>query len=414
MWNKIKDSKGVYIVVSILCAIILWMYVDTVVRPDAQVTIHNKKVTLIGEDQLEEESLMVAGDGDLTVNLTLTGNRAVISRLNKGNITVQADVASQVNEAGEAELDYSVIFPSNLNTSSVKVKARSPEKINVTVLKTARKTVAVQGEFSGSVADGYLRDANAFQFSTDKITVEGEESLVDSIDHAVVTLDRDNLKETWTGTLPITLLDENGESIPTESLILSEDEVDVTFRVNAVKEIPLTVNLKEGGGATKEDVTCTISPETITVSGTKDVLDELTEINLGTIDLAQVITSEKENFTIAMPEGVTNVSGTNSASVKVKINKELTTKKFDVTNIELKNVPEGYTATTVTKSVTVRIRGEEDSMALVVPDDVSIVADLSQVEKDTTGTCAVNAIVKVKGFSDVGVIGTYEVTVYIS
>ncbi len=414
MWNKIKDSKGLYIAISVFCAVILWMYVDNVVKPDVQITIHNKHVTLVGEDELEAENLMIADEEDLTVTLTFTGSRSVISQINRNNITVQVDVASQISEAGEAELEYTVILPSNISANSVKIKSRTPETITVTVLKTASKTIDVEGEFTGSVAEGYLSDSNSFQFSVDQITIEGEATLVDSVDHAVVTLNENNLTDTWTGTLAITLVDEDGEAVSSESITLSEEEVDVTFLVSAIKEVPLVVELQEGGGATEDNVTCTISPETITVAGTKEVLDGLTEISLGTIDLSQVITSVQETFTIVMPDGVTNLSDETSASVLVKINDDLTTERIEITDIELENVPEGYTATVTSESVTVRIRGAEDSMALVVEDDISIVADLSQLEEVAAGTYTVEATVEIQGFSDVGVIGTYTVTVELS
>lgn len=411
MWNKIKDSKGVYIAISIFCAILIWMYIDVTEKPDAPVTIRNIPVTFYGEDLLEEEGLMIADAEGRTVNLTLTGNRSTLSNLNRDNITIRVDASSQISEAGEVSLDYSVVLPSG--TSSVKIKSRSVDTIDVTVIKMDRKTIALRGVFTGSVADGYMYDTSRFSFSVEQITIHGEQSLVESVDHAVVTLSEKNLQDTWKGSLPVTLVDGEGKTVQSDSLILSDTVVDVTFPVYAVKTVPLAVTIKEGGGATEEDITQEISPKTITVSGTKNALEELDEITLGEIDLSQVITSETETIAIDLPEGITNVSGTTSAKVSVTINSDLVTRKLDISNLVLKNIPEGREASLVTESLEVRIRGDKDSMDLLMASDVSAEVDLSTLDAEASGTCAVAADVKVKGLSDVGVIGTYEVTVRI-
>lgn len=413
MWNKIKDSKGLYIVISIVAAVLLWMYVDLTVRPDVHQTIHNIPVTFYREEMLEERGLMIANSGDTTISLTLTGDRSAISRLNRENITIQVDTASQITEAGEVELDYTVVFPNNVNTSSVKVRSRSVNRINVTVYKTARKTIALRGQFTGSVARGYMYDTDGFRFGIDQITIQGEETLVESVDHAQVELDRQGLTDTWIGSLPVTLVDAEGNVIESDALSLSDEEVEVTFPIYAVKEVPLTVVLRPGGGATAEDAECTVSPSSITVSGTKELLDSLDEINLGTIDLSDVITSEKFSFDVNLEKGLENVSDVTTATATVTISSDLVTKKFNVSNITLNNTPENVTAELTTKSLEVRVRGGKESMDLLVASDLSVQADLSEAEPGS-GTCTVPAVVKIKGFSDVGIIGSYEVTVEVS
>ncbi len=413
MWNKIKDSKGLYIVISIIAAVVLWMYVDLTVEPDVHKTIRSIPVTFYGEETLEKEGLMIANSGDTTISLTLTGNRSAISRLNRDNITIRVDTASQIKEPGEVELDYTVVFPNNVNTSSVKLRSRSVNTISVVVYKTARKTIALRGVFTGSVAGGYMYDTNNFQFGIDQITIQGEETLVESVDHAQVELDRQGLTDTWTGNLPVTLVDAEGNVIKSDALSLNNEEVEVTFPIYAVKEIPLTVTLRPGGGATAEDVECTVSPSSITVSATKEVLDSIEEINLGTIDLADVITSETSSFDVNLDKGLKNVSDVTTATATVTITGDLVTKKLNVSNLTLKNVPEDVTAELTTKNLEVRVRGGKESMDLLMASDLSVQADLSGVEPGA-GTCTVPADVKIKGFSDVGVIGTYEVTVAVS
>ena len=91
----------------------------------------------------------------------------------------------------------------------------------------------------------------------------------------------------------------------------------------------------------------------------------------------------------------------------------LTTATLEVDNIELINKPAGYTATAVTQSRQVQIRGSEEAVASVSPSQLRIVADLGQAVA-ATGTQTIPVKVYLDGRSDVGVVGEYNIVVSIS
>lgn len=411
MWDKVKNSKGFYIALSILCAVICWFFVDLTVEPDIYVKVRNIPVTYEGLDELESKGLMIEEGSEATVTLKLSGQRSVVSQLNRNNVTVTVDAASQVTSPGEQSLEYTVSFPSSIVGGSVKIRSRSVSTIDVAVVQASTKAFSVRGEFTGSVSDGYMQDG--FELEYRLINVSGDESVVSQIDHAVVTVDQTELTRDWTGTVPVTLVDKEGHAIKSDRLNLSHEEMDVTLIVRRVKKLPLTVKIKDGGGATAEDVSYTIEPETITVSGTDEALDALDEWNLGTVDLAQVITSDKLTFDLDLPEGVSCQSGEESAEVSVTL-PELTTVKRKTSNFELINVPKTKTATLQTHSLEVRVRGQKKVLELLVGSDITVQVDLSELDDDSYGTYTVPAKVIVRGFTEVGVVGTYEVPVTLS
>ncbi|MCD7858521.1 MAG: hypothetical protein LUG55_12200 [Clostridiales bacterium] len=413
MWNKLKGSRLAYGLLAVLCAVALWLYVDITTEPDAYTTIRNIPVTILGEDELSQQGLMITDVEDSTVTLKLTGVRAVISQMDRDNVSITADAASQITEAGEQELSYTITWPSNTSLTNFSISSRSPSTITVTVTEIDTKEVSVSGVFTGSVADGYLYDSADFQLGVETITVSGEASLVEQIDHAQVVLDATELTSSWSGTLPIQLVTADGTEVEQEELTLSATETEATFPVRCVKEVPLKVTFQEGGGATEDDVTYEMSQETLLISGTEETLTAISELKLGTIDLSQVITSEEYTFTLQMPEGVTNESGYSTVTVSVKIS-GLTTQKVETSDIRLVNIPDGISATLVTESLEVRIRGDEATMALLTDEDVYVEADLSEIDANATGTCTVPAEVKVQGMSDIGAIDSYSVVVEIS
>jgi YbbR domain-containing protein len=365
----------------------------------------------LGEEELNAQGLQIVEGADTTVTLEVSGVRTILSQLDNQNIVVTVD-ASQITGPGEQQLSYSYTLPGSISLSSVRIK-RTPTTIGVNVVEIQTAEFPILGKFSGSVASGYLYDSSDFVFDVDTVTVSGECSLMDQIDHAQVVLEEEELSKTWMGALPIQLVDQEGNVLDASNLTMSVTEVATTFPIRAVKEVPLEVTFQSGGGATEKDIDYTLSRDTIMISGTDEQLATVNSINVGTIDLAKVITGEDVTFDLQMPTGIVNESGLSSVTVSVTIS-GLTTKKVETSNISIINVPEGYTAKLVTTSLEVRIRGDRDTMSLLTAQDVYVEADLSEVGEDATGTCSVPATVKVQGMNNIGAIDSYSVVVEIS
>ena len=71
----------------------LWVYVITSVSPGSQETFYNIPVAREGETVLEERGLMITGVSTGTVNLTLSGTRKDLAKVNPGNITLKVDLS---------------------------------------------------------------------------------------------------------------------------------------------------------------------------------------------------------------------------------------------------------------------------------------------------------------------------------
>ena len=70
MWEKIKNSRSFYVVISILLAIASWLYVDAQ-NPDASVTINNIPVSYVGAEHLEDENLLILDEAP-TINVKVS------------------------------------------------------------------------------------------------------------------------------------------------------------------------------------------------------------------------------------------------------------------------------------------------------------------------------------------------------
>ncbi len=412
MWNKFRKSRYFYILLSVICAILCWLYVDVAQEPRTPRTIRNIPVQMTGIETLTRQGLMIEDDEAPTLSLTFTGVRTEISRLNRNNVYVSVDLSGC--KEGRQELGYTVTYDSSLNVNSVRVRSTSQNRIPVNIVKMSSKTISVEGVFEGQVAEGFRYNSKDFSATPNKVTITGQDSLVKQVDHAQAVLSEPRLDKTWKGILPLRLVDANGAEVDASSLTISPETVTASFPVTSVRTIGLTVTLEEGGGATAEDVSVSVAPESIKVSGTQEALSGMDSdtFSVGTIDLSQVITTSEQSFPIELPKGLTNISGSVAATVTVKMNSRLSTRKVTIRkkHIRLKNVPEGLSAEVLTEDLEVRIRGAAESMALLVPGDVYAEVDLSDVSAGTEGEITLPAAITVKGMSELGSIDKCEVT----
>ncbi len=412
MGKKIRDSKWLYMVLSLLLAVILWMYVMTDLNPEDTKTLYNVPVVFTGLDTLEERGLTISEGANQTVTLSLQATRSVLQQLNNENVSVAINVSNK-DTGVQTEVNYTPTYPRSVSNDPITIRSRSPSVIQYTISKWVTREIEVRGSFTGSVAEGFQKGELSISPST--ITVSGQEDVVNQIDYAQVVLSQTELSETYTGELPFALVGFNGEAVSAEGLELSSQTVMVTLPVVQLKEVKLTVEVVPGGGATQDDAKITISPESIMVSGGEDDLESLTEISLGQIELQKIFGTDQITFKIPLDESLTNVSGVSEATVTVSIS-GLATRTIEVDNIQVIE-PDGYHAELVTTSRLVMIRGSQDAVDQVIPSQIRIVADLSEMGEESiaTGTQTVPVKVYLDGTGDVGVVGTdYNVTVTIT
>jgi len=403
-----KGSKWIFILISIILAFSFWLFVQTEDTNDRDKTVNNIPVILSRESVLEDQNLMVTDISSERVSLSWHGPFSVVRLLDSTNVSVSVDV-SRITEPGTYELTYDVNYPSTVAYSSISLQSSNPESISVTVSRISSRDIEIQPFLRGGVAEGY--QAGEFTVFPESVYITGTESEVNKIRAVYVILEQEELSESFAGDLPLILVDENGNELSSEGLRLSTETAYVTLPVVVIREIELAVDFIPGGGATSKNVTSRIDPPTITVSGSKKDVEYLSSISLGSIDLSQVMGSKVTEFPIYMPDGVENISGFATATVRVTV-RGLSTKEFEVDNIQTINVPEGYTATLSTLVRTVVVRGPEEALSRVYASQISMVADLSGYT--ATGSCSVPARVILTGSDEVGVIGEYTVVVNLS
>lgn len=409
MMERLHDSKWVYILLSLLLAVMFWMYVRLEVDPEDSTTIHNVPIELTGTNVLTGQGLTVTGISTETVDLRVSATVSVIDNLirYRDDIYIPLDV-SRLTE-GENRLAYQPKWPENFNTSDVVLQSKDPGTITVTVGKLYTSTFNVDFRLDGQVAEGYQMGTPTIEPTT--VTVSGSAEEVSKVAKVVAVLENENLDQRFTGDLPLTLLDSQGNPLTDLNVTLSSDTAYVVVPVVVEKEVKLAVNFQDGGGATTDDITYDIDPKTITVSGEESDIKNLTELSIGSIDLAKVVGTNTFTFPISLDPSLENVSGETEATVTVTV-KGLDTKVFTVDNISVLQPANGYSAVAVTQEKQVTVRGKTEDLDEIDASQLRIVADLTDFT--TTGQISVPVRVYLDTNRSVGVIGEYTIVVDIS
>lgn len=401
-------SKILSFLLSVTIALGLWLYVITVESPNSSETIYNIPVVFEGETALNERGLIITSSTSADVDLTLSGNRSDLKQVNAGNITLKVDL-SKIYDPGKHELEYTVSYPGTVAGNAFTEESRTPDRIHVTVEKLLKQEVPVVVTYNGTLPEGYFSDKGNVVLDYSTITVSGPQSVVEKIARAEVSVDLTDRTEYLSESYRFTLEDENGEPVDAEMITVSVEEVHVELKIQQIKYIDLVVTLVDGGGATKDTVTCDINPVKIQVSGSEAALESLGEvINLGTINLAEYTTNTELIFPISLPENVTNHSNITEATVQLKFT-GLASKEVTIDNIQLINLPEGMTAELITEKLSAVIRGPSMDVAKFTSENVYVTVDLSDAIAGTS-TYKVDFVFDSR-YASLGAVGSYTVTV---
>ncbi len=409
--RKLYNSRAFWLIIALLASLSLWIYVISQETEEYKQTFRGVKVELVGEDILLNSRNMVVTDlSTSTVTVEISGPRRIVGSWSSDDLVAQIDV-SKLTQSAFTSLQYTVKFPDGTDTSGVKTGLKTPETVNFMVSAQTSKVVPVVGSFEGQVADGFTAETPEFDPAT--ITVSGPETYLKRISRAWVSFGSQEIDSTYSVDTGYVLLDENGEECSTTGISFSTDTIKATLRVLAVKEVPLSIDLIDAAGASSANTKVTIEPDSITLAGDTAILSGMNRISLATIDLSDFESTYSDTYLVKYDDGLKNISGTTEAKVTVEII-GLESRQYAVKqeNMSCINVTDGYNAEVLSEALVVRLRGSREQLEAVRGENIRVVADLKDYNT-SVGQFMVPAKISVDGFTDVGPIGDYTISIEI-
>ena len=424
-----NDSRVLYLLIAFALALGIWFFVDQYGDNGSpyvtQVKIKDIPIEFIGREELADKGLMLLSEGTTeTVDLAFEGPRLLVVSLDRSSIRLTVDLTG-ITTAGTQTLRYSRAYLDEYGRASltanqkyakvtVSVPRNSVESATVNIGEMSHKEVDVRCELNGKVADGC--SAGEIQLSQSVVDVQGQEEDLQEIAYAKVSLILgDAAMETLTQSLTCQLYDASDEPLDMENFYLKTKQITATLPIYMTKELPLQITFISEGKVSVNDITYQIRPEKVTVSGEASVLKDVEELNLGEMNLLELIGSGARTFhtyAIIVPEGCTNHSGVTTATLEITF-KDMATRTVKTTNFRPDaDLPAGKSVIFETDSLDVQVYGPSQSVQALTGDDIHVTPNLDDY-LSASGSYSVPAEVTVPAFRKIGVRGTYQVQVQI-
>ena len=135
MMARLKESRWIYILLSILLALAFWFYVRASVDPNGTTPSHNVRVETTGTSVLASQGLTISDISPQVVELRVEGPNSARADLlrNRSGLYVRVDVSSCVE--GENTLRWREVWPENINPDDLTAQ-RSTVTVKVEKLYT--------------------------------------------------------------------------------------------------------------------------------------------------------------------------------------------------------------------------------------------------------------------------------------
>ena len=176
LFNKTKLSRNTTPkMISLIFAIVLWIYVMDQVNPEIIKEYNDIKVEIVGVEQLSNEGLIMLSGENQYVTIKVQGRRNDLLSFDENYLVITADIRGYQKGLNTVPIDKRVLV------DSVSIVDISKSEIKVELDKIVSQQKVVRVDRTGTVDTGY--ELGNFTQSKAEVIVKGPETLVLSLIH---------------------------------------------------------------------------------------------------------------------------------------------------------------------------------------------------------------------------------------
>ncbi|WP_042277546.1 CdaR family protein [[Clostridium] dakarense] len=294
MIDQLKHNTRIKLI-SLLSAVVLWMYVMAVVDPEETKLFEDIPVEITNMNQLADKDLVIYPEVDLTTDIAITGKLSNLQKVNKNNIHIYGEINNlEGNSAGEGN-------------NQIYLKASVPGKVThefksgvlvVNLEKLVKEKRAIEVNVEGKARD----NIEPVTMDKDSVRVSGPRVLVNKVQKVVATLNVGDEVNDSSKELSLVPVDENGKKV--EGIHLDSSKVTVNVKFLKQKTVPINVKFSNNSQVEENLKDYTISQKTITIKGKKDIVDSIDAINTKPVDLSSITEDTSKDIYLEIPEGI--------------------------------------------------------------------------------------------------------------
>lgn len=410
------DNPRWRMVVAFLLAVIGWTVVTVGIQPGTDRTINHVPVDFSYDSgRYTVLGLSIVNDPSKTVSLKVYGNGSDIGGLTKEDFVVYPKYVG-LKGAGAVNLSLGVkCIAQNVDTNNIKVNVHPANtEVRVVFDKIEEKKVPVRVKTENSVIDiapGYVLQKS--QAVPAEVVLKGPIGELEKITEAVATItSEEKLTRSTTITAPLNFVNEEGESVELVYVKPETTTVDVTLTVYKQAELPLTVSLiNTPPEFDTGSLTYTLSQPTLQVAGPAAVIDNLSELSIGAIDLSTFSLDKVYEMSVNLPNGLVSLENVNHVTVNFQTG-SMSTKTVNLSSesVQVVNMPDGYRLKVLSNRIrNVQLCGPKDILEGLTAE--SVVARINMDELNiVTGQQTIAVTIYVPADKRVFAMGNYSVS----
>jgi len=372
MINKLKNNSKIKII-SLLSAMVLWMYVMAIVDPEETKLFENIPVKITNKNELNERDLVIYPEQDLTTNIYVTGKLSNLKKVTKDDINVYGQINNPLEGNNEIYLKVST-------SQRVNYDFKNPVMI-VTLEKIISEEKSIKVDITGSGKNNV--DNIMLQDNIDKVSVSGPRSLVNKVKRVVGTVKVNGELNDFSQSIKLEPVDANGKVV--EGIELEKDSVNVNITLLTQKTVPITLKLSDNS---ESGVNYTMSQNTVTIKGKKDIVDSINDIETQPVKLSEILPGTSKDIYLQVPSGIT----IETKYITIKKNSEenaVAEYTYTAENIEIRNNTENIDKSKIKFPNSINVSIEYlQSIGSINKDDIKLYIDLNEVSLEDN-TCKI-------------------------
>lgn len=381
MINKLKNNSKIKII-SLLSAMVLWMYVMAIVDPEETKLFENIPVTITNKNELNERDLVIYPEQDLTTNIYVTGKLSNLKKVTKDDINVYGQINNPLEGNNEIYLKVST-------SQRVNYDFKNPVMI-VTLEKIISEDKSIKVDITGSGKNNV--DNIMLQDNIDKVSISGPRSLVNKVKRVVGTVKVSGESNNFSQSIKLEPVDANGKVV--EGIELEKDSVNVNITLLTQKTVPITLKLSDNS---ESGVNYTMSQNTVTIKGKKDIVDSINDIETQPVKLSEISPGTSKDIYLQVPSGIT----IETKYITIKKNSEenaVEVYTYTAKDIEIRNNIENIDKSKIKIPNSINVSIEYlQSEGSINKDDINLYIDLNEVSlEDNTCKIKYESIYEIK------------------
>lgn len=355
--------------VSVLLAVLLWVYVVGVRGPDTTKSVEAQVMAVnVPQGYVLTGSLP-------TVSVTLRGPMSTLWNLTSGYVTPTVDLRGRTDGSFITTVQAQVV-----GLTGVTVESIDPKDVNVQLEQLQTITVPVHAEVSGMLPQSLV--LGVLRVEPTSIEVSGPGSLVNMVKEAALEVALDKVGTATAGSLTIAgdvvAYDAQGHVV--DGVLLSPRSAVAVLPIldaTTLKTVPVVPSIvgHPANGYAVSGASCT--PAIVMISGTPAALGQIQAISTAPIDVSDETGTTTRQVALVLPAGISIVGATKTGSCKVVIEQVLVLAVPDAA-LGVRGADAGWKVTPGTASVSVLISGTESAIRALNTSQIKPYVDVSQ------------------------------------